>query len=62
MKAGLLNGQVKGNLGQTKPAPSGEKPVTIVDLDLVVINPLLVGALRKVVVIALIGIEDVLGW
>ena len=28
MKAGLLNGQVKGNLGQTRPAPSGEKPVT----------------------------------
>jgi signal transduction histidine kinase len=28
MKAGLLNGQVKGNLGQTKPVPSREKPVT----------------------------------
>ena len=29
MKAELLNGQVRGNVGQTKPAPSGEKPVTI---------------------------------
>ncbi len=34
MKAGLLNGQVKGNLGQTNPAPSGEKPVTIAAADI----------------------------
>lgn len=33
MKAGLLNGQVKGNLGQPWPAPSGEKPVTIATAD-----------------------------
>lgn len=33
MKAGLLNGQVKGNVGQTRPAPSGEKPVTIATAD-----------------------------
>ena len=34
MKAGLLNGQVKENLGQTRPAPSGEKPVTIAAADI----------------------------
>ncbi|TKB60640.1 MAG: hypothetical protein E8D49_06030 [Nitrospira sp.] len=33
MKAGLLNGQVKRNVGQTRPAPSGEKPVTIATAD-----------------------------
>ena len=33
MKAGLLNGQVKGNLGQPWPAPIGEKPVTIATAD-----------------------------
>ena len=33
MKAGLLNGQVKGNVGQPRPAPNGEKPVTTARVD-----------------------------
>ncbi len=33
MKAGLLNGQVKGNVGQTRPTSSGEKPVMIATVD-----------------------------
>ena len=34
MKAGLLNGQVKGNVGQARPAPSRETPVTIAAADI----------------------------
>lgn len=33
MKAGLLNGQVKGNVGQAKPGPSGEKSVGTATVD-----------------------------
>jgi len=33
MKAGLLNGQVKGNVGQAKPALSGEKSVRTATVD-----------------------------
>lgn len=33
MKAWLLNGQVKGNVGQAKPAPSGENLVRTATVD-----------------------------
>jgi signal transduction histidine kinase len=33
MKAGLLNGQVKGNVGQPRPALNGVKPVTTARVD-----------------------------
>jgi hypothetical protein len=33
MKAGLLNGQVKGNVGQAQPGPSGEKSVGTATVD-----------------------------